>query len=232
MAGQTIEFTANGGTTKGYLTKPPAGSGPGVIVVQEFWGLTDHIKECADKIAADGFVALAPDLYHGDIAKEPDEAFKMLMALNIDQVAKEMRGAAAALKTNGATGQKVGATGFCMGGQLALYAGTVSSDVGAVVDFYGIHPNIKAEYSNLQGPVLILCGDQDQMSGPQASGPVEAAIKAAGKQAEMVVYPGATHAFVRDTWGPLPSDPKSEANRKAAEDAWQRMINHFKTNLR
>ncbi|MBM2812259.1 MAG: Dienelactone hydrolase family [Chloroflexi bacterium] len=224
MSGQMIQFSANGGTANGYLSKPATGSGPGVIVVQEFWGLNDHVKELADKLAGEGFVALAPDLYHGSMAKEPNEAFKMLMALNIEQVAQEMRGAAKALKANGATGARVGAIGFCMGGQLALYAGTVSEDVGVVVDFYGIHPNAKPDYSKLQGPVLILCGTKDEMSGPQVSGPIEEAIKGAGKQVEMVVYEGATHAFVREA-------EASAENKAAAQDGWSRMLRHLRANL-
>lgn len=225
MAGQMIEFAANGGTTKGYLSKPPSGSGPGVIVVQEWWGLRDDIKAIADRLAAEGFIALAPDLYHGDLAREPAEAQKMMMALNIDGAAKELRGAAQALKANGATGEKTGSVGFCMGGQLALYAGTVSPDVGAVVDFYGVHPNVKPDYSKLQGPVLILVGDQDPMSGPEPSGQVEQGIKAAGKQAQMVVYPGAGHAFMRE------GDPQAY-KEDAAKDAWGKMLNHLRSHLR
>ena len=225
MAGQMIEFTANGGTTKGYLSKPSSGSVPGVVVVQEYWGLHDRIKDIADRLAAEGFVALAPDMYHGDMARGPDEAMKLLMALNIDQVATELRGAAQALKENGATGESVGAVGFCMGGQLALYAGTVSADVGAVVDFYGIHPNVKPDYSKLQGPVLIICGDQDPMSGPEPSGQVEQSIKAAGKQAQMVVYPAASHAFMNDT---RPEVYKADA----AADAWGKMVGHLRAHLR
>jgi len=224
LAGQIIDFAANGGTSRGYLSKPASGSGPGVIVVQEWWGLDEGIRAIADSLAADGFVAIAPDMFHGDMTREPDEAGKLMMALNVDQAAKDLRGAAQALKANGASGERVGAIGFCMGGQLALYAGTVSPDVGAVVDFYGIHPNVKPDYSRLQGPVLILVGDQDPMSGPEPSGQVEQAIKAAGKQAEMVVYPGAGHAFMRD-W-----DPQAY-KEDAAKDAWSRMLSHLRGNL-
>jgi carboxymethylenebutenolidase len=224
LAGQMIDFAANGGTTRGYLSKPASGSGPGVIVVQEWWGIDDNIRGVADRLAGEGFVALAPDLYHGDTAKDPGEAQKMMMALDVDQAARELRGAAQALKANGATGGMVGAVGFCMGGQLALYAGTLSGDVGAVVDFYGIHPNVKPDYSKLQGPVLLLVGDQDPMSGPEPSGQVEQGIKAAGKQAEMVVYPGAGHAFMN----PNPQVYKEDA----AKDAWGKMLSHLRSNLR
>ena len=91
MAGQMIEFQSNGGTTQGYLSLPEGGRGPGVVVIQEWWGLVPHIKDVADRFAAAGFVALAPDLYHGDVARSPDEAGKLMMALNIAQTEKDLR---------------------------------------------------------------------------------------------------------------------------------------------
>ena len=224
MAGQMIEFRANGGTANGYLAKPASGSGPGVIVVQEWWGLVDHIKDVADRLANEGFVALAPDLYHGSMTTEPQEAQKLLMELNLDQAAADLRGAADALKANGATGDKVGAIGFCMGGLLALYAGTVSPNVGAVVDFYGVG-RAQPDYSKLQGPVLLITGDQDQGASPQKVQEQAEAIKAAGKQAESVIYPGANHAFMNDT-------RKEVYKEDAARDAWSRTINHLRANVK
>src|SRR5690349_6655394 len=114
MAGQMIEFAANGGTAQGYLAKPASGSGPGVIVVQEWWGLNQQIKGIADRLAAEGFVALAPDVYHGEMATNADDAGKLMMGLDVERAEKDLRGAATALKSNGATSQKVGAIGFCM----------------------------------------------------------------------------------------------------------------------
>ena len=93
MAGEMIEFRSNGGTTAGYLAVPEGGRGPGVVVLQEWWGLVPHIKEVADRFAREGFVALAPDLYHGDMARSPDEAGKLMMALNIAQTERDLRGA-------------------------------------------------------------------------------------------------------------------------------------------
>ncbi len=223
MAGQMIEFAANGGMARGYLARSDRG-GPGVIMVQEWWGLNDQIKGMADRLAAEGFTVLAPDLYHGDMAREPQEAQKLMMALNVEQAAKDLRGAAEALKAHGATGEKVGSVGFCMGGQLALYGGTVSPNVGAVVDFYGIHPAVKPDYSKLQGPVLILCGDKDPMAGPEACRAVEQGIKAAGKQAEVVVYPGADHAFMNEQRPEVYKDD-------VARDAWDKMVRHLRANL-
>src|SRR5688572_24388476 len=93
MAGTIVEFSSNGTTASGYLSKPESSKGPGVIVIQEWWGLVDHIKDVADRFAREGFVALAPDLYHGKTTKSPDEAGKLFMALNIDRAEKDLRSA-------------------------------------------------------------------------------------------------------------------------------------------
>lgn len=224
MPGEMIQFRANGGTANGYLAKPTSGSGPGVIVVQEWWGLVDHIKDLANRLASEGFVALAPDLYHGSMAREPGEAQKLMMAMNIEEAAKDLKGAAEALKANGASGQQVGAVGFCMGGLLALYAGTISDHVGPVVNFYGVGM-AKPDYSRLKAPVLFIAPELDERGGPQGLGPQVEAIKAAGKQAEMVTYPGANHAFMNDT-------RKDVYKEDAAKDAWGKMTGHLKANLK
>ena len=148
LNGAIVEFAANGGKTTGYLTKPESGEGPGVIVLQEWWGLVGHIKNVADRFAAAGHVALAPDLYHGEVTKSPDEAGKLMMALNIAQTEKDLSGAVDYLAGN-ARGNKIGIVGFCMGGQLALFAASKNARIGACVDFYGIHPNVKPDYSQL-----------------------------------------------------------------------------------
>src|SRR5512143_964330 len=125
MAGKMVEFPSNGHTAKGYLATPAAGKGPGVIVIQEWWGLVGHIKKVCDRFATAGFSALAPDLYHGKTTSEPDEAGKLFMALNIGQAEKDLRGAARYLAGQSST-TKIGAVGFCMGGQLALFAATLN----------------------------------------------------------------------------------------------------------
>src|SRR5471030_3238910 len=147
MSGSMVQFPANGHACDGYLSLPPNGSGPGLIVVQEWWGLVDHIKTLADRFAAEGFVALAPDMYHGEKTTSPDQAGKLLMALNIAEAAKDLRAAAVYLRSLPAVKpRKVGAIGFCMGGQLALFAVQQHPDViDAAVDFYGIHPNVRID---------------------------------------------------------------------------------------
>ncbi|HZU06304.1 MAG TPA: dienelactone hydrolase family protein [Chloroflexota bacterium] len=226
MAGRMVEFPSNGGTTPGYLASPPAGRGPGVIVIQEWWGLVDHIKDVAERFAREGFVALAPDLYHGQATTEPDEAGKLMMALNIDQAARDLRGAIRYLvEQGGSTTSKVGVIGFCMGGQLALYAATVSPDlVGAVADFYGIHPNVQLDFTKLKAPVLGAFAELDEFVTPQAARELEEKLRQQGVPTDFKVYPGTHHAFFNDT-------RKEVYNEAAARDAWERTLRWFRTHL-
>jgi carboxymethylenebutenolidase len=219
-----VDFPSNGGTTAAYLATPKTGNGPGVIVIQEWWGLVGHIKNVCDRFAAEGFSALAPDLYHGKTADEPDGAGKLFMALNIQQAEKDLRGAARFLASHSST-TKIGAVGFCMGGQLALFAATVNPSVGAAVDFYGIHPNVKPDYTKLSGPVLGLFAEKDAFVTPQAAKDVEAAITKAGKQSEIHIYPGVDHAFFND-------ERPDVYNKAAADDAWRRTLAFFRQHLR
>jgi carboxymethylenebutenolidase len=224
MAGKMVDFPSNGGKTAGYLATPKDGKGPGVVVIQEWWGLVGHIKNVCDRFAAEGFSALAPDLYHGQTASEPDAAGKLFMALNIAQAEKDLRAAAKYLAAQSSTA-KLGAVGFCMGGQLALFAGTVNPNVGAVVDFYGIHPNVTPDYTKLGGPVLGLFAEKDAFVTPQAAKDVDAAIKKAGKQSEIHIYPGVDHAFFND-------ERADVYNKAAADDAWRRTLGFFRQLLK
>src|SRR5258705_5316845 len=125
--GQMVEFPSNGGTGSGYVARPEQGAGLGLIVIQEWWGLVPHIKDLCDRYAAEGFFALAPDLYHGETTTEPDEAGKLMMSLNLEQAAKDMSGAVDFLADRAARGG-VAVTGFCMGGGLALLLATQRPD--------------------------------------------------------------------------------------------------------
>jgi len=224
MAGKMVEFPTNGHMTHGYLATPAAGKCPGVLVIQEWWGLVPHIKSVCDRFAAEGFSALAPDMYHGKTASEPDEAGKLFMALNIAQAEKDLAGAAKYLASHSST-SKLGVVGFCMGGQLALFAGCTEPSIGAVVDFYGVHPNVTPDYARLSGPVLGLFAEKDASVTPDTARGVEAAIKKAGKSVEIHVYPGVDHAFFND------GNPGAY-DKTAAEDAWRRTLAHFRGNLK
>jgi carboxymethylenebutenolidase len=224
MAGSMVTFPSNGATTSGYLATPPTGRGPGVLVIQEWWGLVHHIKHVCDRFATEGFVALAPDMYHGKTAREPDEAGKLFMTLNIGQAEKDLRGATAYLLSQAATA-KVGVVGFCMGGQLALFAATLNPAIGACVNFYGIHPNVKPDYARLAGPVLGLYAEKDGFVTPAVARQVDAEIRKAGKSSEIHIYPGVDHAFFND-------ERPDVYNRHAAEDAWRRTLAFFRQHLR
>ena len=224
MAGTMVQFPTNGSTTSGYLATPASGKGPGLLVIQEWWGLVGHVKNVCDRFAAEGFTALAPDMYHGQTASEPDGAGKLFMALNIAQAEKDLRGAVTYLLGQSST-KKLGAVGFCMGGQLALYAATLNPSVGACVNFYGIHPNVKPDYSKLSGPVLGLFAERDQFVNPATAKALDAAIKGAGKQSEIHIYPNVDHAFF--------NDERADAyNKAAADDAWRRTIAFFRQHLK
>src|SRR5215471_7948029 len=135
MDARRVSFSSNGETTDGFLAVSESGRGPGVVVIQEWWGLVPHIEDLCRRFAKEGFMALAPDLYHGRAAKSPDEAGKLMMALDIDRAERDIKGAVTYLKNvPGMTSNGVGVVGFCMGGALALYAATKNRDIAAAVD--------------------------------------------------------------------------------------------------
>ena len=224
--GEMVHFRYPGGTTSGYLAAPEQGSGPGVVVIQEWWGLVDHIKDVCERLAGEGFVALAPDLYHGKTTKSPDEAGKLMMALRIDEAEKDLSAAVEYLARNQAvTSEKIGVVGFCMGGALALYTATKNSKIGACVVFYGGHPSVKPDLPNLQAPVLGLYAERDDFVTPQSVRELEQRLKELGKSAEMHIYPQADHAFFND-------ERPQVYNPEAAQDAWQRVLNFFGAHLK
>lgn len=214
-----VTFPFQGGSAKGHLSVAKSGKGPGLIVLQEWWGLVPHIRGIADRLAAEGFTALAPDLYDGKTTSDPNEAGRLMMGLDVPRVAEEMRGAIDYLRSHEAcSSAKVGTIGFCLGGQLALYAATIHPDaVGACVDFYGIHPNVKPDVARLAAPVLGIFAERDAYVNAAAVQDLAARLKAAGKQHEFKTYAGADHAFFNDT-------RKDVHDAKAAADAWQRTI--------
>lgn len=228
--GQFVQFASNGGTAQGYLATPDAGSGPGVVVIQEWWGMVPHIQDVADRFAREGFVALAPDLYHGVMTREPDEAGKLMMAMNIDQAGKDLRGAAAYLKgLPQVTSQAVGVVGFCMGGALAVYAASVSPDIGAVVDFYGGHGKVHPDLSKVRGPVMGNFAGHDDFVTPEIARQLEADLQANGVQTDFKIYPGTHHAFFNDARKDEPNTPYDPA---AAQDAWQRTVSFFQQHVK
>lgn len=201
--GQDIEFPSNGTTGGGYLAVPATGSGPGVVVIQEWWGLVPHIVEVADRFAAEGFTALAPDLYHGTKVPntEPDEAGKQMMALEMGRAGKDLSGAVDELQRRSGH-EHVGVVGFCMGGGLALVLASQRPDaVAACVPFYGLipWPDAAPDYSKLAAPVQAHVAGEDSYFSPAAADELRRQLEGLGKQTDFHVYAGAQHAFYNDT---------------------------------
>ena len=221
--GEMIDFKANGGTCPGYLARADKAGAPGVVVLQEWWGLNDNIKAIADRFAAAGYTALAPDLYHGVVTKEPDEAGKLLMALNVPQAAADMRGAIDYLR--GQTGKPVGTVGFCMGGALSLYAACDNPEgVAACVDFYGGHPAIKPDLAALRAPILGFFGEHDGFVSPQVVKDLDEALTALGKAHDFTIYPDADHAFFNE-------DRPEVHDAEASADAWGKLLAFYGRHL-
>ncbi|PZS16287.1 MAG: hypothetical protein DLM54_11490 [Acidimicrobiales bacterium] len=224
--GEIIEFPSNGSTGQGWLALPARGSGPGVVVIQEWWGLVDHITDVCERLAGEGFVALAPDLYQGETTDEPDDAQKKMMALRLDEAAKNMSGAVDAVHQR-SSGAGVGVVGFCMGGGLALVLATQRPDlVRAVVPFYGLvpWPDVEPDYRPMSAGLQGHYAEDDDSAGPQAAHDLEETLTGMGKEAEVFIYPGAHHGFFNDS---RPEQYAPEASRLA----WGRTVAFLRSHL-
>src|SRR5918911_5166478 len=167
---QNVTFGSNGATAHGYLALPASGRGPGVVVIQEWWGLTSHIVDVTNRLAAEGFVALAPDLYGGTTTHDADEAGKLMQELPVDQAARDLGGAVDYLLGHEAvTSSKIGAVGFCMGGGFVLVLAAPQGDkIGAAVPFYAVLGEDYPDLSGLRAPALGYFGEEDDFTTPDA----------------------------------------------------------------
>lgn len=225
LATSRIEYASNEHRTPAYLAEPQGGgSYPGVIVLQEWWGLVPHIEEVARRFAAEGFVALAPDLYHGQKVEEPDEARKLAMALDRERAVAEIRAAVRHLQQmERVRPRQIGVVGWCMGGALALSTAASEDEVGAVVAFYG-RPLAEEDVGRIKAPVLGLYGSEDHGIPPDAVREFEGHLEAHQIPHEIHIYEGAHHAFFNDT--------RAAYDAGAAEDAWERTLAWFRQHLR
>src|SRR5512143_185929 len=180
--GEKVSFESNGRTCEGYLAKPALGRGPGVVVIQEWWGLVPHVMEICDRFAKEGFVAVAPDLYHGKTTKAPDQAGRLLMELDVERANAEIGGAADYVLSRPECSSKTfGVVGFCMGGALAQYAATSNAKVGAAVSFYGGFKKVPLRWENLRAPILLIYGELDDGVPASEAAPLEKRLKDLGK---------------------------------------------------
>jgi carboxymethylenebutenolidase len=198
------------------------GPWPGVVVIQEWWGLDDHIRSIANRFAVEGFAAIAPDLYYGVVTSEPDEARKQRMALDWDHALAVIQGSIDYLVAlDHVEPKSVGVTGFCMGGGLTWHAASKLRHVGAAVPFYGGGPEMSdEEVAGIKVPVLAIFGELDRGVSPEVAARRAAQMDRAGVSHQTVIYPGAEHAFFNDT--------RRAYHSQAAASAWQKMCKLFR----
>jgi carboxymethylenebutenolidase len=218
---QLVQQTdASGQVLMGYLSRSAdAKPQPAVVVIQEWWGLNQNIKDIANRFAQAGYVAFAPDLYHGAVASEPNDAQKLAMELVMADAVREIQGALGFLLAQSfVAGPKAGIVGFCMGGGLALQTSLVADNVGAAAVFYG-RPLTPDQAAQVKAPILGLYGTADQSNPVQAVKTMQDALTKDGVPNEFHLYDGAPHAFFNDT------QPSYRAD--AAADAWQQTLAWF-----
>jgi carboxymethylenebutenolidase len=221
-----VEYESNGGKAPGYLALPESGSGPGVVVMQEWWGLDSHIRDVCDRFAADGFIALAPDLFRGETTDQPDEAQQKMMAMSMEQAEKDMRGAVDYVAAQeGFEGDGVGVVGFCLGGGLAVWAATLNPKVNAVVSFYYVMPHGKPDFSQIDAPVLGHFGTADDFVSVDDAKALEQEIRAGGADVTFEFYEDAGHAFFNDT------NRLGTHHEGHARKAWERTTGFFRRHL-
>ncbi len=226
--GEMVSYRSNGGTSEGYLAIPASGTAsPAVIVIQEWWGLVPHIRSVADRFAEAGFVALAPDFYHGETTSEPDEAQRLLLAMRMDEAAKDIAGAADYLAGRPEVTGKVGAVGFCAGGSLALWSATISERIVATAGFYPVLPweSMSPQWADYAGKAAVIhCSEEDGTSADEGVQTARRAIEEAGGDCHLYDYPGTSHAFFND-------DRPEAFDQRAAASAWARTLELFRAKL-
>ena len=194
-----IQIESEDGAFAGYVSVPAAGHGPGLLVLQEWWGLVPHIRAVCDRLARSGFVALAPDLYRGESTTDPDAAGRLMMSLEIERAGRDLGTAAEALRCQPETdGAGIGCIGFCMGGQLALYAACSTGEIKAVVDCYGVHPEVSLDFAHCKARILGVFAENDEFIPASAVEALGDALEDAGLPHTLVTYEGVQHAFLND----------------------------------
>jgi len=221
-----IEFPTSSGSAPGYLAVPDGEHGPATIVMQEWWGLDEHVRSICDRLAADGFFALAPDLYRGETTTQPSEAQQKMMALSMDQAEQDMCGAATFLASQpGVEGDGVASIGFCLGGGLSLWAAATCPDITAAVTYYYVMPHGKPDFTKVKGPVLGHFGTADEFVPVEAAKELEAELSDAGVDVNFHFYDDAGHAFFNDT------NRLGTYNEDDAASSWGRTVGFLRSSL-
>jgi len=224
--GREIEIASEDGEFKAYLAPPASGRGPGLVVLQEWWGLVPQIRDVCDRLARSGFVALAPDLFRGESTTDPDVAGRLMMELEIERAGRDLGAAVEALRREPATdGGRVGCIGFCMGGQLALYAACLRPEIAAVVDCYGVHPKVSLDFKSCRAKVLGIFAENDDFISSADVQLLDEALSKAGVEAKLMTYLGVQHAFMNDARPDV-------FDAETAAEAWHDIENFLDAELR
>jgi carboxymethylenebutenolidase len=220
---QAVSFKSGDETVTGFLVTPEGkGPFPAVIVIQEWWGLNDWVKDQARALAKDGYAALAVDLYRGKVTDKQEEAHQLMSGLPPDRAMRDLKAAFNYLASRPDVRKgRIGAIGWCMGGRYALALATEEPRLAAVVAYYGAPPTDSAAIAKIKAPVLGNYGAEDTGILPEQVMFFEMAMRKAGKTVDVKIYPGAGHAFanVNNPWGGY--------REAAAKDAWQRTTAWF-----
>jgi carboxymethylenebutenolidase len=221
MKTETIDLRASHGATTAYVANPEIANAAAVILIQEWWGINDHIRDLAGRYAKEGYLCVAPDLYRGKLAKNSDEASRMMHDLSLDDGLETIQATIAETKRV-YNAPKVGITGYCMGGTFALRAACELSDLSAAAPFYGDIPEDEV-LKKLRVPTLFIAGKLDAWINPAKVNGLIAAAQKYQLPLEAISY-DADHAFFNDT--------RPEVyNAEAAADAWRRVLELFGKNL-
>lgn len=226
-AGEAVKYKSGMAEVGGYVATP-AGKGPfpAVIVIQEWWGLNDWVKQQADLLAGQGYVALAPDLYRGKVATTQEEAHQLMSGLPEDRGVGDLKAAwAYLLSRKDVKADRIGVIGWCMGGRYALRLAVEEPKLAAAVAYYGAPPTDSTSIGRIKAPVLGNYGGDDKGPAPEDVRAFEAAMKKAGKNIDVKIYEGAPHAFANE------NNPWGGYRKEAAADAWARTIAFFAAHL-
>ncbi len=221
MKTETLNLNASHGATTAHVARPDNDTVGAVILIQEYWGINDHIRDIAGRYAKEGYLCLAPDLYRGEVAKNTEEASKLMQRLAIEDGLETIRETIAEAKRIYNV-QKIGITGYCMGGTFAMSAACEISEFAAAAPFYGDIPEENI-LKNLKVPTLFIAGKRDAWINPEKVNQLIEAARKYDLPVEVVTY-DADHAFFNDT--------RSEVyNPQAAADAWRRVLDLFSKHL-
>ncbi len=221
MKTETLNLNPSRGATTAYVARPDTDTAAVVILIQEWWGINDHIRDLAGRYANEGFICIAPDLYRGKLAKDAEEAAQMMQELAIEDGVETIRATIGEARGEYSAG-RIGITGYCMGGTFTLQAACEIDELAAAAPFYGDIPE-ESVLKTLKVPTLFIAGERDAWINAEKVNTLKEAARKYDLPVEVVSY-DADHAFFNDTRPQV-------YDAEAAADAWRRVLELFRTRL-